>query len=59
VRLINGGSARDVAVFYPGAKTCGQLLSLGTIAEGVARSPRAILISDAEVPNAYLLKEAS
>jgi hypothetical protein len=56
---INATSARDVAVFYPGAKTCGQLLSLDTIAERVARSPRVVLISNAEVPSAYLFKEAS
>jgi hypothetical protein len=43
----------------PGRKDMWQLLSLETIAERVARSPRAVLISNAEVPNAYLLKEAS
>jgi hypothetical protein len=36
-----------------------QLLNLETIAERVGRSARAVLISNAEVPNAYLLKGAS
>ena len=38
------------------AQRHGQLLSLETIAERAARSPRAVLISNAEVPSACLFK---